>query len=172
MIKSIYINLNNTEICDDSYIFRTILKGFKYFLISIADLCKTVEVLEINFLVSNRNDKNEAYAEEIKTFLEVISEEKMLRESMRVIKFDSYAIEIMLGLIADFENLEVLKIIDCIFIEGEYLPLFKTKSLRELSLNGSHQIEYQHIEGLIEDNSDTLNCLKLDGENLDSEQLT
>mmetsp|Transcript_414 Transcript_414/g.377 ORF Transcript_414/g.377 Transcript_414/m.377 type:complete len:165 (+) Transcript_414:128-622(+) len=78
VIKSIRINLNNTEISDDDGVFKTVLKALKFFLISISDLCRTVEKIEIVFLRSNRIDKNEAYVEEIKTFLEVLSSEQQI----------------------------------------------------------------------------------------------
>lgn len=38
MIKSIRLNFNNTEVADDDYIFSSVLKGIKYFLISISNL--------------------------------------------------------------------------------------------------------------------------------------
>ena len=166
------MNLNNTEIADDDDIFSSILNGIKYFLIAISDLWRTVEKIEIVFLNSNRNEKNELYAEEIKTFLDVISESESLRESMRIIKFDSYAIEIMIGLISCFHSLTELNIVDCIYIEGEYFPLIKANWLKKLNLSGSHQIWWEHIQFIVNNNFETLRSLKLDGENMEGGKLT
>ncbi|CAI2364143.1 unnamed protein product [Moneuplotes crassus] len=172
IIKSISLNFNNTDICDDDYIFSTAIKCIRYFLIAVGNICKTVEKLEVTFLRSNRNEKNELYADEIKTFLEAIGESDTLKDSMKVLKFDSYCTEIMIGLIAGFYNLEELKISDCIFLEGEYFPIVKTNCLKKLNLSGSHQVESSHIQMLVENNSETLRSVKLDGEGMDGEELT
>ncbi|CAI2366065.1 unnamed protein product [Moneuplotes crassus] len=172
VIKSIKINFNNDDLCDDENNFTTTLKCVKYFLTSISKFCKTVERFEVIFLRSNRIERNEQYAEEIKNFLQAISDQETLKESMKVVKFDSYGTEIMVGLISGFKNLEELKIVDCIYLEGDYFPIIKATCLQKLNLSGSHQIESSHIQMLVERNSQTLRSLKLDGENIDGEELT
>lgn len=78
----------------------------------------------------------------------------------------------MVGLISGFVNLTEVNIMDCLYIEGEYFPLMKTTCLKKLNLSGSHQIGSEHIMNIVENNSETLRSLKLDGESLEGEKLT
>jgi len=164
--------MNNTEISDDDFLFKWIIKAMKQLMIRISSSCKSVEKLEIIFLHTHRADKNEEYAEEIKMFLEAIGNSESLRDSMKYLTFEANATEVMVGLISSFYNLEVLKIIDCSYLEGEYFPLIKTQKLKWLNLSGSHQINYDCIYRLVKNNSSTLRELKIDGENMESDQFS
>ena len=172
IIDSIWLNFNNIDISDDDHAFYHVLKALKYFLTSISSNCKTVERLEIIFIRSHRNEKNEDYANEIKKFLVAIGSNESLKDSMKTIIFDSMASEIMVGLVSSFYNLETLKIIDWSYLQGEYFPLIKTDKLRQLNLSGSHQISYDKIFDLVVNNNETLRVLKIDGENIEGDQFS
>lgn len=171
-MESIEIILNNTEISDSDHAFQHVLSALRYLLISVSKNCKNVSKFSVVFLRAHRNEKNEEYAEEIKIFLEAISVNESLNESMKEIIFDSSANEIMVGLVSSFYKLQVLKIVDCNYLEGEYFPLFKTEQLRVLNLKGSHQISYEHILNLVKSNSATLRSLKIDGENVSGDEFS
>lgn len=165
-ILSLYINLNNTDISDDEDAFICILKGLKMILCMISDKCKSLHNMEVVFLRSHRQERNEVYGEEIKTFLGAIGENENIKDSMRSLVFDSYCSEVMIGLTSSFHLLQKLHIIDCNFLDGEYFPLIKSECLQELDLSGSHQIEYEHILTLVRQNYKTLHTIRVDGENI------
>ena len=133
----------------------------------ISDKCKHLKSLEIVFLRFNRQEHNEKYGDEIKTFLQAIGDNPNIKDTMETLIFDSHCNEVMIGLTSSFHMLKTLKIIDCNYLEGEYFPLIKSNCLQELDLSGSHQIEYEHILNLVRNNATTLNTLKVDGENID-----
>jgi rRNA processing protein Krr1/Pno1 len=81
-------------------------------MITISSNCKIVEKLEIIFIHNQRNERNEEIAEEIKKFLEAISRNDSLKEAMRILNFEAYATEVMIGLVSSFFNLEELRIVD------------------------------------------------------------